>query len=231
MKKYYLPNAIGARKTWLNNFSNRLVANSTKLGLTTVETDPVVADAAYFGITVDEVDALAPYTVSGTTYRDVLWGGAEAVIGEFPVAPVMGAHVVVLAGISHRLSRMVGNLKNNPALTDSIAEELGIVGTDIIYDFSAVKGDTKGSTKNGHAYLSWTHQGTDSAHIKCDYGDGKGYVFVGTISATRFLDPTTPAVGVTVGYKYIIRYIVGDEEVGVWSDPVTIAVTGMPPTI
>ena len=231
MKEYYLPRSISDRKTWFSNFAKKLLANATKLSLTAAQTASIIADAEYFAAIVDEVDELGPFMISCTTYRDILWSGSEKVIGEFPTAPLLGAHTLVMGGIATRISHLVAILRTNPAMTDSIAQDLGIVGTNIINDFSVVKGDTKGANKNGHAYLAWTHQGTDAAHIKCDYDDGKGYVFVGTMSTTRFLDPHTPDVGKTVGYKYIIRYVVADKEVGVWSDPIIIAVTGMPPVV
>ncbi|MES2622698.1 MAG: hypothetical protein V4615_17750 [Bacteroidota bacterium] len=161
-----------------------------------------------------------------TTYKNELRDGSDAPIGGFPAPPAVAAIAPVLAGVFKRNTELVRTIKAHPAYTETMGQNLGIIGAEIDPDFGTIQPEPKTSLKNAHAYLRWSHEHTEAADVYADYGDGAGFVLAGRISSTHYLDPHLPAAGVSKVYKYKLRYVVNDEQVGVESNPVSITVTG-----
>jgi hypothetical protein len=85
-------------------------------------------------------------------------------------------------------------------------------------------------TLQGNAVLvGWGWQGfsafLDMLEIQVDRGDGKGFVFL-TYDTTPNYTDTFPLPATPTKWKYRAIYRVGDAQVGVWSNEVSIVVGG-----
>jgi hypothetical protein len=224
--EYYLPKDDPGKVLWLQNFGLKLPTYATTLGISSGILTSVSNDATYYGLVIGLLGPFKEYGKAIIAYKDALRDGSPTAIGDFPSPPAIPAFTAVPAGVFIRLRDLVKTIKAHPNYTSTIGTDLGIIGTEINPDFATIKPHPKVSLKNSHAYLQWAHEHTDAADIKADYGDGAGFVTVGRILKAHSLDPHLPAAGTGKVYKYIIRYVVSDEEVGFWSDEISITVTG-----
>ncbi len=225
--QYYLPKTDTGKVIWLANFATVLGSYAAALNLAAGVVTAVQDDSAYFGFVFTLIQPFDEYSKTLTAYKNALRDGSPSPIGVVPVPPVIaGAPTLVLAGIFQRNADLVQSIKKNPAYTTVMGQNLGIIGAEINPDFATIQPQPKISLKNGHGYLTWKHEHTDAADIQVDHGDGAGFKDAGRILLAHYLDPTLPAAGTSKVFKYKIRYVVSDEEVGVWSTPIEITVTG-----
>ncbi len=225
--KYYLPRTDTGKVIWLVTFANALGIYATALGLTPGQVAAVLADAGYFAEVIPLLAAFKDYLKTIATYKDQLCNGSPTPIGGFPTAPATPISTAVTAGIFARTTELVRHIKSNPAYNQTMGEALGIIGEEINPDFDTIQPQPKVAHKNGHAYVKWTHQGTEAADVYADNDDGGGFKLVARITTTHYLDPHLPAAGSSKIYKYKLRYVVNDEQVGEESAPVSITVTGV----
>ena len=68
-------------------------------------------------------------------------------------------------------------------------------------------------------------QDLDLLEIQVDRGDGKGFTLL-TYDTTPGYNDTAPLPAAPVKWTYKAIYRVGDAQVGVWSNPVSITVGG-----
>ncbi len=224
--EYYLPKDDSGKALWLHNFWLKLVTYAAALGITPAQLASVQADSDYFSEVVLALTTFVEYFKTLTTYKNTLRDGSEVPIGGFPTPPALPTNPAVAAGVFDRTTELVRNLKSNPALTQAMAEDLGIIGAEIDPDFDTIKPEPKVVLKNSHAYVKWPRKHTDAADVYADHGDGAGFTLQGRIMKAHYLDPTMPPAGQSKVYWYKIRYVVNDEVVGEESDPVSETVTG-----
>ena len=212
---------------WLSKFSVGLSLHGTELGIAADEIKATKADSDFFTGLLSYLETVSTNMNSLVLYKNTLLTGDSIVLTDVPSFSIMPTHVAVLPGIFNRARTMVTTLKANPKLTAGMIQDMGLEGSEIIYDFDKIVVNAKIVMKNSHTYSYWNHKGTDAVDIKCDYGDTLGMVNVARISSVHFLDPRLPAAGVETLYKYMYRYVVKDEQVGEWSNVISIAVKGI----
>ncbi len=224
--QYYLPKDDLGKAEWITTFASALATYAVALSVSPAAVASIAADADFFAKVILALPQFKDYVQTLTAYKNALRDGSPVDIGNFPTPPSTPAMPAVAAGIFNRVTLLVQNIKSNPAYTEAIGKALGIIGAEIPNDTSGIKPQPKVSLKNGHAYVQWHHEHTDAADLFADYGDGAGFIMVGRILTAHYLDPHTPAAGVSKVYQFKLRYVVGDEEVGVISDAVSVTVTG-----
>ena len=80
--------------------------------------------------------------------------------------------------------------------------------------------------KAAHPNVGWTKQGMDGLEILVDRGAG-AFSFLAFDTIPDYLDTAPlPAPGASAVWKYKAIYRLGDEQVGQWSDVVSIPVAG-----
>ena len=136
-----------------------------------------------------------------------------------PVAPVVPT--VVAPGIFPRISALVQRIKTNPAYTEAIGRDLGIIGAEQILDTNAMKPAVKLVPIAGQVEIQWVKGQADAVRIETDKGAG-AWSFLAIDSVPHYTD-TTPITAPAV-WKYRVIYIMADEMVGQWSDVVSINV-------
>jgi hypothetical protein len=226
--KYFLPKDDPGKAKWLNTFAKELLTYAPALGFDTSVTDAVSADAAFFSFVMGLLTPFSTYQEGLVGYKNALRDGSDASIGDLPAPPAIGAHTAVSAGIFKRATALVQIIKSNSAYNEgTMGKGLGIVGAEVVVDYGTLQPKLKAMLKNGHAFLSWQHEHTDAVDLYANYGDGEGFVLIGRLTRTHYLDGHLPAAGESKVYKYKIRYVLKDEPIGSESDIVAITVTGI----
>jgi hypothetical protein len=126
-----------------------------------------------------------------------------------------------------RATKLAVRIKKHPNCTEAIAQDLGIIGAEVIVDPTTYQPILNLSLTAGHPHIGWAKQGMDSLELWKDWGDGKGFVQLTYTTNTDYADISPlPAPGVSAVWKYKGIYRLNDQQVGQWSDVATIGVIG-----
>ena len=226
-KAYYLPNFDIGKNAWLGNFAAKLPIHQTALGLSAGDVASVTADAAFFNYVLTAQRQCANTSQQWTAYKNAARSGDDASLGAMPAAPSLGtAPAAVAPGIFTRVKELVARIKTQPGYTEAIGQDLGIIGAEQEIDLNLVKPVLNIVLQAGHPLVQWIKQGLDGVEIHVDRGTG---VFTHLAYDTQpdYLDTAPlPAPGQSAIWRYKAIYRLNDEQVGQWSNPVSIAVTG-----
>ncbi|MBC7447857.1 MAG: hypothetical protein H7330_07335 [Hymenobacteraceae bacterium] len=223
MATTYLPNPEQERSVWLTNFSQKLPTYVSILGLPTTTTASIQADAAYYAWVMKSLSAYRDYAQAWTAYKNALATGDK--LGDAPIVPtVSAAPSLVAPDVIGRLTKLVTTIKNAPAYTAAIGEDLNIIGPESV----APKPETlkpllKVSRIALGELIKWSKQGNRRLvlHLEVDR-DGTGWQFLALDTEPDYIDTLTPATPAT--WKYRAQYRLGDVPTGEWSDVVSVVV-------
>jgi hypothetical protein len=149
-------------------------------------------------------------------------------LGDIPVTPDPGTPPPAMqTDIFGRNAAQAVRIKKQPKCTDAIAQDLGIIGAEVVLDPTTYQPILTFSLNAGHPHIGWPTQGMDSPELWKDSGDGKGLVLLTYPTNTDYADLSPlPAPGVSAVWKYKAIYRFNDQQVGQWSDMATIDVMG-----
>lgn len=152
--------------------------------------------------------------------------GDGASMGPLPIAPVLDDPPDAVApGIFIRVPALAARIKKHPGYTESIGQALDIIGAEQTVDTANAKPVLKIDLRAGHPHLKWKKGAFDGVEIWVDRGDGKGFVYLATVTGPEYLDNAPlPASDQTALWKYKGIYRLHDQRVGEWSDVVEIVV-------
>ena len=133
----------------------------------------------------------------------------------------------VMPGIIPRTTALVAHIKTLEKFTTAIGQDLWIIATPHLIDPTTRKPILNVQIKAGHPVILWTKGKASAIEIWVDRGDGNGFVFM-TINTEPNTTDTTPlpAPGTSAMWKYKAIYRLHDEQVGQWSDVISISVGG-----
>ena len=225
--EFFLPKGDLPRMVWMNQFAKGLATHGADLDVSEDRIAATKADADFYSALMDYLINTQKYENLLVTYKNEIISSKDTVLADIPVFEAMSTHKAVLPGIFDRTRTLVTTLKKHKDLSPVMIKDMGLEGNVITHDFSSIVVNAKVTTRNTHPYLSWNHQGTNAVDIRCDYDDTLGMVKVERITATHFIEPRLPAAGLSSIYKYMFRYVVNDEPVGVWSAIFEIVVKGL----
>ena len=225
-KAYFLPTDDGGKDGLLTNVAGKLATYQATLGLSAGDVSSTVADQAFFHYTLTAQTAVANYAQQWTAYKKAAREGKEASLGPMPVPPTLGtAPAAVAPGIFRRLASLVARIKAHPNYTEAIGQDLDIIGAEHTVDLTTIKPVLKLELQAGKPNVRWTKQGMGSLDIQVDRGSG--FVHLSNDTEPDYLDTAAlPTAGQTALWKYKAIYRLHDEQVGQWSDVVSIAVGG-----
>ena len=225
-KAYFLPTDDAGKDTLLTNIAGKLAGYQNTLGLSAGDVSTTVADQAFFHYSLTSQNAVANYAQQWTAYKKAARDGTGTSLGPLPVAPTLGtAPAAVAPGIFVRLRSLVVRIKAHPNYTDAIGQDLDIIGAVQTVDLATVKPVLKLKLEAGHPNVLWPKAGMGSLDIWVDRGSG--FVYLANDTEPDYLDTAAlPAAGATALWKYKAIYRLHDEQVGLWSDVVSIAVGG-----
>lgn len=212
---------------WLKNFAAKLPAYQAALGLTANEITSVSADALMWEWTVAWGEAMRTRSQSVTTFKNQLRDGPAGAPAAPPAPPDYGTPPGPVApDIFGRIGMLVQRLKNHPNYTDTIGRDLGVIATGTTEDPASAKPVlTLSIADGGHVNVGWVKGGMDGLRIEADRGQGWQFLALDTVPDYLDTAPLPPA-GQSAAWKYRAIYVLDDQPVGQWSDPVSIAVMG-----
>ena len=225
-KAYFLPTNEPGKRAWLNNFAGKMPTYAATVGVTPAEVTQLTADNLFFNYVCDAHSQHTKTTRDWTAYKHQAAHGDN--LGDIPVTPTPGTPPpTVPPNIFGRASTLAVRIKNHPNCTDAIAQDLGIIGPEVIIDPANMKPVLYLTLTAGHPHVGWAKQGMDSLELQVDRGDGKGFVPLTITTNTDYADNSPlPAAGTSAVWKYKAVYRLNDAQVGQWSDVATIGVMG-----
>ena len=225
-KAYFLPASEPGKRAWLNNFAGKMPTYAATVGVTPAELTQLSADALFFDYVCNMHHLHTKTTRDWTAYKHQAAHGDN--LGDLPVTPDPGTPPpVVPPDIFGRNTMLAVRVKNHPKCTDGIAQDLGIIGAEVIVDPNSLKPVLALTLTAGHPHIGWAKQGMDSLELQVDRNDGKGFVSLTITTNTDYADNSPlPASGVSAVWKYKGIYRYKDAQVGQWSDVATIGVMG-----
>jgi hypothetical protein len=228
----YYPIRRGDQILWMGNFSNKLPGYATLLGLTAAQATAAGADCGWIIYILQTwLPALRTWAQSGTDAAEEAQTGTGTAAQTLPVftPPALPTGVVAVApGALTRIFALVQLIKDSGKCTDTIATNLGIIGSvQTGPDLTTVQPTIDAAVSGSHVDVAWGWGGhvayLDSCEIQVDRGDGKGYGLL-TIDTTPGYTDTQPFPAGKAIWTYKAIYRVDDVQVGHWSSPVSTTV-------
>ncbi len=222
-KSYYMPKDDSGKAELLEQLATRLPIYADLLEISAVDISSLQADAAAFRYTLSAYNVVQANARLWTAFKNLQRDGGTGPTA-YPQAPNLPAPTqAVPLGIIPRLSGLIARIKTARNYSDAIGQDLNIVGTTQIVDPTSWKPVIDISITAGRPTLQWSKGTADSIEVWADRGDDKGFHFYAVTTEPNFTDTTTgPATAALWKYKAIYR--LRDEQVGNWSDVISVAV-------
>ncbi len=220
----FMPNTDSGKADMLEHAASTLPHYAALLEVTNEDLASLQADALAFRYTLKCFGDMQAYAHHWTEYKNILRDGGVTTVG-WAVPPMLTEPTppTVNSGIIPRLSALVAHLKSHKNYTSAIGLDLGLIGTTTLVDPSSWKPTLTAQNKVGHQIIGWTKGATAAIEIWVDRGDGAGFNFLMINTESNTSDnqslPATSAI-----WKYKAIYRLHDEQVGQWSDVLSVTV-------
>lgn len=212
----------------LGNFASKIPLYADVFGFTAEEVSAIQNDAAYFGWVVNSFKKMATYKKHWTAYKTELLSNKISSNNTLtPIIPALEtAPAEVSTGIVPRFTTMVNRIKAHPNYNSGIGQNLGVVYTPPAkWDAENAKPILKAVIRAGIVNLDWKKGSYDGILIEKD--SGNGFVVLDKSLRPNYRDKSImPPLGSSAVWKYRAMYLAGDEQLGQWSDIVTLSVMG-----
>jgi hypothetical protein len=236
----FYPTTVAEQILWLTNFFNKLIGHAATLGISPLICAAAVADARWLIYLLGSYQpAQRAWGKANTDFiREAQTGTGETVMvlpgflaPPLPPADVpnnLPAVVPVKPGALKRLFSLIQVMQEAPGYVESIATDLGTVGTETTTpDLETIQPEFKVRIIGGHVFLDWGWDGNgaflDMLQMQVDRG--QGWMDLAYDTTPGYTD-THPFPATLTTWKYRAIYRVGDSQVGVWSAEMGIAVGG-----
>ena len=227
----YVPSDDLGFSAELTTFNTRLPNYSTLFGLTAVEVAASNADAVFFKYIVDNMISHENRYHDWVSYKKLARKAVGIdILGAAPTPLTISAPpATVTAGIENRFRILVQRIKKHGAYNSSIGEDLGIEAPISALILDVKKPVLKIKLVAARPRIDWKKDGIDALEIYgSDDNTSGNYSLLATIMGTSYLDSRPlPPLGESKLRKYKAIYRHKDEQIGNWSDEVSISVTGV----
>ena len=225
---YYLPTDDAGKADFLDHLAATLPKYAGLLEISEADIFQLKADAAAFRHALHEMGYQQAFAHYWTAYKNVLRDGGNGGV-EWPVPPLQDRPIppAVAPGIIPRTIALVARIKTLKHYTPAIGQDLRIIGSSHTVDPSSWKPLLSVQIKAGHPVVVWAKGKASAIEIWADHNDGNGFVFLTIHTEPNTPDPTPrPAPGTSAVWNYKAIYRFHDEQVGQWSDVVSVTVGG-----
>lgn len=231
MKKPFMPRTEAEKLAWLKNFANKIGTYATKYNVTAAEVTDLQNSAAFYDYWFNYALQYAEYNKKLTQYKTELRDGIEAgaTPSIVPVPPTFAAAPTSVApGIFNRASSIAIIIKKRSNYTEADGQDLGIEGAEDTPSNAQTEATTKPTIsvrliQGGKPEIVWNKGKFDGIDILVDRGNNQ-FVFLASDTFPNYTDNTPlPSTGAAI-WKYKAIYKYGDDQIGQWSDIVSIAV-------
>lgn len=214
----------------LKNFASKLATHQANLGLTTNDVSEAVVAADYFRFVLDMQTAHAERTKNWTSFKDLL-RNPGAGVPPSSIAPVTlvvpVAPTAAPLGIEPWFRAIVKRIKGSKNFTDAIGSDLGIMVNNAAIYTTNIQPKLAVQLVAGQPLIIWKKNGMDGIEIFKDNGDGNWFQLIFDQRPNHLDTSTLPTSGTSVTWKYKAVYRYQDIRVGLWSDEVSVAVSGI----
>jgi len=229
MKKYFLPTDDTGKALWLSNFASKLAGYAAKYSLAAAEVSDMVASELYFIFWVQMRLNFEEFKKKLTSYKNEMRDGMEpgSTPSIEPVLPAFGPRPPAVApGIFVRATAIANRIKSHHNYNDADGQDLGIEGPEFSLDLNSLKPQLSIELATGRPVISYTKLGLTGLEIHVKRSDGQ-FEFLAFEFSDSYKDMfTLPAPGQTAIWKYKAVYRLKGEQVGQWSDEVSVVVGG-----
>ena len=217
---------------WLGNYALKLPDYATPLGLLPADVTGRVADCKWISHVLQTwLPATRAWSLACTDAATATLTGIGSGVQVLPVftPPAVPATVAAVAvGALNRIFTQVAQIKASGKLTDAIASDLGIVGSEVVVpDLSTVRPVITAKVSGSSVEIKWNWQGNrawlDGCEFLVDRGDSHGFVPLVIDTTPNYIDTQPFPVAKTV-WTYKAIYRVDDHQVGLWSATVSVSV-------
>jgi len=227
----YYPSRNGDRVAWHSNFRNKLPGHAAALSLAAGTVTLAQADSDWM------IHLLSTWLPAARNFNESCTnaiseaesgaGGAAQVLPTF-TAPAGGTPVD--PGALDRTFKLVRDIRNNPACTDTIASDLGLFGAaQGEPDWETFAPVLKITRAPAGVTVGWGWQGkgafVDQIEIQVDRGTGAGFVLL-AVDTTPGYNDTEPIPATPTKWQYRAIYRIGEQRVGQWSAEASVIVGG-----
>lgn len=176
--------------------------------------------ATQLGITTDEVNStLAIITAHKTAYSTMNQKKAES-------KSAVESNSAAKADAVSEIRRVAQQVKSNNNYTDSIGQELSIIGSaDTAADLENIKPSLKAKTVGGNVIISFDKQKMDGVKIYSKRSSEADFTFLSIDTSSPYEDNRPKLNSVPEERQYYAFYIYDDAQVGKQSDIIKIAVS------
>ncbi|QQS28057.1 MAG: hypothetical protein IPM47_14430 [Sphingobacteriales bacterium] len=235
----FIPSSNEDKVVWLQNFASKLHLYKLKYNLTDDEIDDMVASALFFTFVVNYHKQVDEYKINITAYRDELSYGFEH-FGVTALIPVITFYFdeeveetlpppAVPNGIFKRASAIAQKIKTATNFAIADGQNLGIIAEHSDTDYNTVKVEfILRLVAGGHPEVVWKKLGMDAVEIHVLRPGFENFVLLAVDQFPNFIDNhPLPEAGRAEVWSYRLIYRKKDGRVGLWSDIVSITVTGI----
>src|ERR1017187_739366 len=229
MKSDYIQQNDDAFNAQLQTYKNGIGGYAAVIGVTAAQMAGQAADAAYYDYVLKCNKLMANAALQWTGWKNLERGGGVPPASGAPVLPTLPTAVPAVApGIEARFRALVQQNKSNANYNETIGLALGIEGAQQAGpDLTTIQPVIDALIFGNHVNIKWGWGGNsaflDICELQVDRGDGKGFGLLAFDTTPGYTDTQPfPAAPVTWNYRAIYR--VGDSQVGVWSNPVSVTV-------
>jgi hypothetical protein len=205
-RKDYLPTDLGGKILWTTNFSTRLAVHAAALSVA-----PAKQTALNTRIT-DFQTAANTLETAKTNYHS-------------KVTELKAKQKVAISDLGGVRS-IVNEIQESPALTDIIAEDLGIIVEEGEVDPNTLVPIIKKllATGEGWVLVEFLKGKAERINIYCKRGNETEFTLIGTDGESPYLDSRENLTDAPERREYKIRIVMKDVEVGQFSAVLSIVV-------
>lgn len=222
----YMPNDDMGKVQLLEHVAAILPKYQDILGISDADIATLKSDAVCMRRLLTRHHQIQSYAHNNTALKNHMRDGGAG-NADWSKPPEYGDFDLVAPGIIPRLSMLVAAIKANKNYTEAIGKDLQLIGAEIVKDPLNWKPVLSNKSSAGHPVIGWTKGQAAAIEIWADRSDGNDFVFYTINTEPDTVDTTPlPPKGAGVNWKYKAIYRLHDEQVGQWSDVMSISVGG-----
>jgi hypothetical protein len=221
----FMPNTDSGKADLLDHLAATLPHYLELLNISAEDLAALKADADSFRYALQTLGDMQAYAQHWTAYKNLLRDGGTG-ITSWPVSPTLTMPIppAVSSGIIPRLSALSAHIKTHKNYTTAIGQDLWLIGASQVIDPNTWKPILSIQSQAGHPIIAWTKGKAAALEIWVDRSDGSNFVFL-TINTEPNTIDTTPLPSTSATWKYKAIYRLHDEQVGQWSDVISVTVS------
>ena len=219
--EYYLPDGDLDREVWYHTFYTGVTGLPAAWGITKDQLTSIMNDRDAFRYSLVFLNAVAAFSANCTASKNILKSGPLSSTPQaFPVfVPPSGMPTVAVhPGIFIRVTQFVGQLKKNDLYNDAIGKILGVIGPEIVVDYTSLRPELVLSIDGGFIHIKYVRNHSDGIYLYCMRGTETTFTLLATITKTTYNDVRPNQVeGVVEKRQCKAFFMEGDVAVGIES--------------